>query len=199
MRSIPPNHFSSLSIAKSIKTMRHAKYIGESNEACYSRKLGCVIVDEQNFNVSCGRNGPPIGTPHTDSYGYIEHYLRPQLTEDEKRALNNFCNNKWGATLGQVGCKLCPRKILGYKSGERKELCSCVHAELNAIVTARRSVKDCFLFCYSPISCIECTKAIIQAGIKECHFLDSIYEEASITLYSFANIPIFLYKEEELN
>lgn len=46
-----------------------------------------------------------------------------------------------------------------------------VHAELNAILNAPRSVKGCSLY-VSLFPCNECAKAIIQAGIQEI-----IYEE----------------------
>ena len=41
-----------------------------------------------------------------------------------------------------------------------------VHAELNAILNAPRSVKDCTVY-VSLFPCNECAKAIIQSGIKK--------------------------------
>ena len=41
-----------------------------------------------------------------------------------------------------------------------------VHAELNAILNSKRSVRDCKLY-VSLFPCNECSKAIIQSGIKK--------------------------------
>jgi dCMP deaminase len=47
-----------------------------------------------------------------------------------------------------------------------------VHAEMNAILNALyngSSVKDCTMFVHNLPICVECAKAIIQAGIKEVY------------------------------
>lgn len=47
------------------------------------------------------------------------------------------------------------------------------HAELNAILNANSSVRDCEIYVYPtlmmPNSCPECAKAIVQSGIKVVH------------------------------
>ena len=51
------------------------------------------------------------------------------------------------------------------KEGDDNKYLYVVHAELNAILSARRDLTGCMLFVtYSP--CNECMKAIIQSGIK---------------------------------
>lgn len=51
------------------------------------------------------------------------------------------------------------------KEGDDTKYLYVVHAELNAILSARRDLTGCTLFVtYSP--CNECMKAIIQSGIK---------------------------------
>lgn len=45
-----------------------------------------------------------------------------------------------------------------------------IHAEINAILNATQSVKDCILFLYSEklyLPCKECMKIIVQSGINE--------------------------------
>lgn len=42
-----------------------------------------------------------------------------------------------------------------------------VHAEANAILTARNSVKDCTIYVHPYLPCSRCAGAIIQAGIKK--------------------------------
>lgn len=41
-----------------------------------------------------------------------------------------------------------------------------VHCEINALVAAAQSVKDCTLYTYPFISCSRCASVMIQAGIK---------------------------------
>ena len=44
------------------------------------------------------------------------------------------------------------------------------HAELNAILNSIKSLKDCIIY-VALFPCHECTKAIIQSGIKEIVYL----------------------------
>ncbi|MBR2788759.1 MAG: dCMP deaminase family protein [Erysipelotrichaceae bacterium] len=50
-----------------------------------------------------------------------------------------------------------------------------VHAELNAILNAPRSVKDCTIY-VSLFPCNECAKAIIQSGIKKVVYESDKYD-----------------------
>ncbi|MDU4959687.1 MAG: dCMP deaminase family protein [Sporomusaceae bacterium] len=53
------------------------------------------------------------------------------------------------------------------------------HAELNAILNATASLKGCRLYT-ALFPCNECTKAIIQSGIKEVVFLSDKYHDTDI-------------------
>ncbi len=55
-----------------------------------------------------------------------------------------------------------------------------VHAELNAILNAPRSVKDCSIY-VSLFPCHECAKAIIQSGIKEIIYESDKYADTDST------------------
>ena len=55
-----------------------------------------------------------------------------------------------------------------------------VHAELNAILNAGRSLKDCILY-VSLFPCNECAKAIIQSGIKKIIYEDDKYADSETT------------------
>lgn len=64
----------------------------------------------------------------------------------------------------------CPRRILGYKSGEGLEWCISEHAERNCIASAARigaSVKDTILYMNCMIPCKNCLNLLINAGVKE--------------------------------
>ncbi len=61
----------------------------------------------------------------------------------------------------------CPRASLDIKSGELLEMCTAVHAEINAIIQAAtqgRSTLGSTLYCTNR-PCSQCTKTIINAGI----------------------------------
>lgn len=70
---------------------------------------------------------------------------------------------------------------LGNKT--QKQYDSIIHSELNAILYARQSLKNCSLYCtLSP--CKECIKTIAASGIKNVY-----YKESRITeeIMNFAN------------
>ena len=69
-----------------------------------------------------------------------------------------------------------------------------VHAELNAILNAPRSVQDCSLY-VSLFPCNECAKAIIQSGIKkyimnQINMLDADNTIASKRMLTAAGIDL---------
>lgn len=67
----------------------------------------------------------------------------------------------------------CPRRVLNIPSGQRPELCSCEHSERNAIYNAQSSTNNCIIFCYCALPCFDCSKAIINSGIKKIYCLKS--------------------------
>jgi dCMP deaminase len=80
-----------------------------------------------------------------------------------------------------------------------------VHAELNAILNATQPTRKARLYsCLFP--CNECTKAIIQSGIKEVIYLSDKYDrtdstKASKAMLKLAKVKIRKYKciNEEIN
>ncbi len=86
-----------------------------------------------------------------------------------------------GAPRGRENCcdlNFCMRDKLNIPRGERYELCRSVHAEANAIISARRSDMigaDLYLVCIDPQSgapvsgtscCSMCKRLVINAGIQ---------------------------------
>lgn len=207
------------------KFMLLAKSIADDNNICYSRQIGVVIVDPRtNGVVSVGYNGPPEGTPHTDDINYIINFLWPQLTAVEKFSLiSNYWNDlnmkdkaefqkilptdnksthqKLDSYLPFVAskmenCRQCPRKILGCKAGERRELCSCDggHAERNALNKLPISSYGLIMFCWCCVPCISCTGAIINSNISEVHCLkEPDYHSVSRYLFSTSKTSLFEY------
>lgn len=115
-----------------------------TNTKCLSRQIGAVLVRDK-FIVSTGYNGPPIGIKH--------------------------CPERYPNSCMLNGELACPRRTLGFISGEGLHMCPASHAERNAMYTAARMghpTEGCILYIYSNIPvCIECAKGIIMAGIKE--------------------------------
>mgnify|MGYP003146095846 CR=1 FL=1 len=152
------------------KYMRLARQIASDNNPCLSRKVGVIVVDPQTKGiVGAGYNGPPEGTPHCNEIEFLENFVWPQLTEEEKALM--------GSTEKRRGCEYmaaqnkCPRNLLGYFCGKRSELCSCQHAERNALNKLPIPANGLIMFCWCGVPCIQCTGSIINAGIKEIHCL----------------------------
>ncbi|MCK6604574.1 MAG: dCMP deaminase family protein [Ignavibacteriaceae bacterium] len=75
-----------------------------------------------------------------------------------------------------------------------------VHAEENAIYNANKSVHGCTLYC-TLFPCNECTKTIIQNGIKKIYYASDKYHDeeiwvASRKLLDLAGIKYEQYKPE---
>ena len=69
-----------------------------------------------------------------------------------------------------------------------------VHAEINAILFAQRSLKGCSIATWPFISCSNCTSAIIQAGIKRI-VAPVLPEELKIRWEKSCQISIDMYKQ----
>ena len=144
--------------------------------SCLSRQIGAVIVRDKTI-VSTGFNGPPRGVVHCgpdriekDPY-FITHHIDPKLRN------------------------ICPRRALGYGSGEGLHICSASHAEENAIVNAARlgiSTLGTSIYMNCGIPCKDCLKKIINAGIEEIICLDthSWYDELSKFLVKESNLKV---------
>jgi dCMP deaminase len=91
----------------------------------------------------------------------------------------------------QVGCVIVDKKMRPVSFGYNGWVGGCdetkmsyerpmkyylvIHAEMNAILFAKRSLEDCVLYClYAP--CENCLKFIIQAGIKKIIYKNSALE-----------------------
>lgn len=87
------------------------------------------------------------------------------------------------------GCARCARRD---KRGTNLDLCVCMHAEANALLYAGKDSNNGDLYCtLSP--CLNCTKMIIQSGIKNVYYSDDYESETqklSNQLFQLANINI---------
>ncbi len=93
-----------------------------------------------------------------------------------------------------------PRGVQDYEDryeNRKLKLAYVVHAEVNAILNATRSVKSCTLYHNQTFCCNECAKLIIQAGIKTVVMVDGVVPErwqesilAANTMFSEAGVEI---------
>lgn len=146
--------------------MNYRYYINIAGEVaklskCLSIQIGVVLVTPDKTIVGTGYNGPPRGVPHCNDMerlSWVVNHLQENRIGDIK---NYILENGWG--------EKCPRRILGFKSGEGLWICPAAHAERNAIVNSAREgikTKGSYLFMNCPLPCQECCKEIINAGIS---------------------------------
>lgn len=155
------------------------------NSKCLSRKIGAVLVKDKNI-ISTGYNGPAKGVKHCN-----------------ERNMDFYANlDKRGYVINEYLIN-CPRKVLGYKSGEGLHLCQAGHAERNALIQAAKhgiSTKDATLYCYCGQICKECVIEIINADVKELVYLagSDVYDKYAGTLLEESGITIRTVNKEEL-
>lgn len=187
-----------------------AKFIAEDQPVCYSRQIGCVIVDPVlNQIVSSGYNGSPQGLPNSDSEEFLRDYLWPKLTDDElqyiahSKNINFLTQQSFCDTMS--GCKQCPRKMLGLKSGEKRDYCLCECAERNAIYNSSRAdLNGCSLFLWTDIMpCTDCSRAIIRKRIKRIYKLGKENGQMSQkdlqsaqSMLQWAEVNVYTYSSE---
>ena len=100
-----------------------------------------------------------------------------------------------GPPRGVPHCEdICPRKLLGYRSGTHLELCPAQHAETNAVANAARlgvSVLGSTLYMNCILPCKNCFGSLINAGIAEIVVDDTkVYDKYTRFLISNSTINI---------
>jgi dCMP deaminase len=155
---------------------------------CLSRKIGAVIVKD-NTLVSTGHNGPPRGMKHCDERLRLTSSHDPIVTKAIQ--IEKYINSG-----GEVD-RVCPRRALGYESGEGLYLCPAVHAEVNAITNASRlgvSIVGAEMFLNSYCPCYNCLGAIINAGIcRVYHTEHGYYDHTTSWIARESKIDIVRY------
>ena len=193
------------------KYMGLAKVIANDQNPCLSRKVGVVVVDpETNGIVGAGYNGPPENTPHCTDVEFLEQFFWPQLSQREIMQVLAYYRNVNDVDRNPVNdtkqiceflsdCNKCPRNILGYSSGQRSELCSCQHAERNALNKLPIPAQGLVMFCWCGVPCIQCSGSIINAGIKEVHCLkEDEYQAVSRWLFHHGKTNLIEHDMETL-
>jgi dCMP deaminase len=156
------------------------------NSKCLSRKIGAVLVRD-NSVISTGYNGPPRGVLHCNERN-TNFYSN--LDRDVVKYNDLWDNN------------ICPRRNLGYRSGEGLHVCQADHAERNTLIQAAKngiSTNNSTLYCYCPLPCKDCMIECINAGVREiiCLVGDD-YDVYSRELAVEAKIKIIQYPIEKI-
>ena len=133
-----------------------------SNSKCFSRKVGAILVWERSI-VATGYNGPPRGVPHCDERCHSggDRFLLKAFSRKADEEGSSFAHWK-GA---------CPRRALGYSSGEGLEYCVAAHAEVNCIANAAmlgHETKDTIMYLTWRVPCKDCLVVLINAGVTGC-------------------------------
>lgn len=151
--------------------------LAENNTACYSRKLGAIIVEpKKNKIIGTGYNGAPSRVPHCGSMSYINGPVKELTTPEEFQKIREAAKEQLSKTYdlesykidgdSHLDCKLCPRRILGVKSGDRMELCApCIHAEMNAMINCSQDMFGAYMFGNFSQPCYECARVMVQNKI----------------------------------
>ena len=94
-----------------------------TNSKCLSRKIGAIIVKDKSI-VSTGYNGPPRGVPTCNSRwnGQLKDDYLLEVAKD----IEIDCPKD--KTLPEYMETTCPRRVLGFKSGEGLNIC-CLHGD----------------------------------------------------------------------
>lgn len=175
------------------KWLKMARTLAEDNDTCGSRKIGVVIVRDQRI-LGTGYNGPPSGVPHNDEKISLQRFFLPQLTDEEKKTIGDV--NHFMDHFPDGGC---PRKFVGAGAGVRSCLCSCQHAERNAITNATCELWDAIMYCWCGLPCIQCAGAIINSGIREVvHMNVEDYEPTSRFLFQEADVIVRSYNQQDI-
>src|SRR5665648_500671 len=89
----------------------------------------------------------------------------------------------------EVGCL---RQILSVPSGERHEICRAVHAEQNALIqAAKHGVAIAGAELYTTLQpCVQCTKMIINAGIRRVVYAQSYPDQLAVGMAKEAGLEL---------
>lgn len=162
-----------------------------ANSKCHARKIGAILVRDKSI-IATGYNGPPRGVPTCDQRWIIDKKFADKYAE----AYKNFLNG------GKEIKGVCPRRVIGFPSGQGLEICPAGHAERNALINAARhgiktkgtQEEPTTLYMSCGIPCSPCLVEIINAGVTEIVITGiSIYDQTAEYLLQNSNLKIRLF------
>lgn len=159
------------------------------NSKCLSRQIGAILVQDKTI-VCTGYNGPPRGVPHCGERYYLDSNLRDALKQKGLDPDNDNISYH----------SICPRYILGFKSGEGLEWCIAGHSERNCLTQSGREgikTKGSILYMDCGIPCTPCFVEIINAGVEEIVITEKSYYNNNIStpyLIQNSNLKVRIFK-----
>jgi dCMP deaminase len=146
---------------------------------CLGAKVGAVLVVENRI-VSTGFNGTPAGFPNCVDGGCLR------------------CRDRFYGEIGRPS--LASEPELAETSSKQLDLCICVHAEANTMLTAARlghSITGSTLYAtHKP--CFTCLKEAVQAGIGRIVYLkDYVPTNSESLLTQYEELAEFLRENEQ--
>jgi len=141
------------------------------------RKVGCVIIKDNQI-VSFGYNGTPVGFENACEDSVVtkidvDYAASPEIVDDLEddgfNCMDGCCVKKEYTTKREV-----------------------LHAESNAITKIAKSTlsSDGAILYTTTAPCFECSKLIIQSGIKEVFYNETYRDMSGIDLLNKANINV---------
>jgi dCMP deaminase len=127
---------------------------------CTRRRIGALIVDADRRIISAGYNGAPPGKPGCLSDRACprgRHYKRTDIESYPNGGPLCACGEPWP----------CPSAVAhgsSYDNPGSPGYCHAIHAESNALLFARSSVKGCTIY-VTDVPCDGCSKLIEASGI----------------------------------
>ena len=157
-----------------------------ANSSCHSRQIGAILVRDKSI-ISTGYNGPPRGVPHCGV---------------ERLKCDDYLKMRMKQTIAPVfESNNCPRKDMGYKSGEGLDFCVAAHAEQNCVANAARMGICTFgstLYMNDQIPCKVCLAIIINAGVKEVVVTHLVaYDNEGIYVAKYGGLEIRTFEGEK--
>lgn len=83
----------------------------------------------------------------------------------------------------------CIRDELRIPSGERMEICTGVHSEMNALIFAGKEARGGTLYT-TIVPCNTCAKMIINAGVRRVVYAEGYPDRMGLVLLEEAGIPV---------
>jgi len=165
-----------------------ATAVSQSNASrCIKRKVGALIVDENNIPISVGYNDNPIGMLSClDLYKeqcYKDMVMESKLEEmgpvycpkcgKQHKSLSKpwKCNGEIEEDGNKKKCRY--NFKLKFFPSRNMELCTAIHAEERAIRSlGGRSVEGCTLY-VNTFPCFQCSRYIKDADIKKVVYVEA--------------------------
>ena len=160
-----------------------------SYSKCHSRKIGAVLVKD-NSVISTGYNGPPRGVPPCDQRWFIDQAFKEKYG-------HHMLNTEHDDIEFKTTKGVCPRRVIGFPSGEGLGVCPAGHAERNALINAARlgiKTNNTKIYMSCGVPCSPCMVEIINSGVEEiiCSAM-SIYDETALYLLENSDLKVRIY------